>query len=203
MRGAHSVRLAVCLPLPHRCCAAALPLPLVQAIIVEECMKTGGIGASLSAVVHESLFNELDHEVRGGGRGGGRCGGRGWRGGAKERGRCGGVERVDRGAGQAATLPHRPAPPTNPLARSCACRPKTCPHRTPTSWRRRPSCSRSRWQLRCARCAARVWPREAGRLALHRQPVLHPLAPGPGRGLGPLPDGPLPPMYSTECIAFR
>ena len=32
-------------------------------------MKTGGIGASLSAVVHESLFNELDHEVRGSGRG--------------------------------------------------------------------------------------------------------------------------------------
>ncbi|KAL4428236.1 hypothetical protein ABPG75_002325 [Micractinium tetrahymenae] len=34
-----------------------------KAIIVEECMKTGGIGASLSAVIHESLFNELDHEV--------------------------------------------------------------------------------------------------------------------------------------------
>ena len=34
-----------------------------RAIIVEECMKTGGIGASLSAVIHESLFNELDHEV--------------------------------------------------------------------------------------------------------------------------------------------
>lgn len=31
-------------------------------------MKTGGIGASLSAVIHESLFNELDHEV-----GPGRC----------------------------------------------------------------------------------------------------------------------------------
>lgn len=28
-------------------------------------MKTGGIGASLSAVIHESLFNELDHEVGG------------------------------------------------------------------------------------------------------------------------------------------
>lgn len=26
-------------------------------------MKTGGIGASLSAVISESLFNELDHEV--------------------------------------------------------------------------------------------------------------------------------------------
>ena len=26
-------------------------------------MKTGGIGASLSAVIHESLFNDLDHEV--------------------------------------------------------------------------------------------------------------------------------------------
>ncbi|KAG2433497.1 hypothetical protein HYH02_012615 [Chlamydomonas schloesseri] len=34
-----------------------------KVIIVEECMKTGGIGASLSAVIHESLFNELDHEV--------------------------------------------------------------------------------------------------------------------------------------------
>jgi hypothetical protein len=43
-----------------------------RAIIVEECMKTGGIGASLSAIVHESLFNDLDHEVGGwaGGRGG-------------------------------------------------------------------------------------------------------------------------------------
>jgi pyruvate/2-oxoglutarate/acetoin dehydrogenase E1 component len=40
-----------------------LPASL-QAIIVEECMKTGGIGASLSAVIHESLFNDLDHEVR-------------------------------------------------------------------------------------------------------------------------------------------
>ena len=28
-------------------------------------MKTGGIGASLSAVIHESLFNDLDHEVGG------------------------------------------------------------------------------------------------------------------------------------------
>lgn len=34
-----------------------------RVIIVEECMKTGGIGASLSAVINESLFNELDHEV--------------------------------------------------------------------------------------------------------------------------------------------
>lgn len=34
-----------------------------KALIVEECMKTGGIGASLSAVISESLFNELDHEV--------------------------------------------------------------------------------------------------------------------------------------------
>lgn len=34
-----------------------------KCIIVEECMKTGGIGASLSAVINESLFNELDHEV--------------------------------------------------------------------------------------------------------------------------------------------
>lgn len=45
------------LPNPHPAAA--------QAIIVEECMKTGGIGASLSAVIHESLFNELDHEVGG------------------------------------------------------------------------------------------------------------------------------------------
>lgn len=34
-----------------------------KVIIVEECMKTGGIGASLSAVVSESLFDELDHQV--------------------------------------------------------------------------------------------------------------------------------------------
>jgi len=34
-----------------------------KVIIVEECMKTGGIGASLSAVINESLFNDLDHEI--------------------------------------------------------------------------------------------------------------------------------------------
>ncbi|CAD7697393.1 unnamed protein product [Ostreobium quekettii] len=34
-----------------------------RVIIVEECMKTGGIGASLSAVISESLFDDLDHEV--------------------------------------------------------------------------------------------------------------------------------------------
>jgi hypothetical protein len=34
-----------------------------RCIIVEECMKTGGIGASLSAVINETLFNELEHEV--------------------------------------------------------------------------------------------------------------------------------------------
>jgi pyruvate dehydrogenase E1 component beta subunit len=34
-----------------------------KALIVEECMKTGGIGASLSAVISESLFDELDHQV--------------------------------------------------------------------------------------------------------------------------------------------
>ena len=28
-----------------------------KALIVEECMKTGGIGTSLSAVISESLFN--------------------------------------------------------------------------------------------------------------------------------------------------
>ncbi len=34
-----------------------------RVLIVEECMKTGGIGASLSAVIGESLFNDLDHEI--------------------------------------------------------------------------------------------------------------------------------------------
>jgi pyruvate dehydrogenase E1 component beta subunit len=34
-----------------------------KAIIVEECMKTGGIGASLSSVINESLFDDLDHQV--------------------------------------------------------------------------------------------------------------------------------------------
>ena len=34
-----------------------------RVLIVEECMKTGGIGASLSAVIGESLFDELDHQV--------------------------------------------------------------------------------------------------------------------------------------------
>ena len=34
-----------------------------NAIIVEECMKTGGIGASLSAIINETLFDELDHQV--------------------------------------------------------------------------------------------------------------------------------------------
>ena len=32
-------------------------------IIVEECMKTGGIGASLSAMINESLFDYLDHQA--------------------------------------------------------------------------------------------------------------------------------------------
>lgn len=36
-----------------------------RVLIVEECMKTGGIGASLSAVISESLFDELDHQVGG------------------------------------------------------------------------------------------------------------------------------------------
>ena len=27
-------------------------------------MKTGGIGASLSAIINESLFDELDHQAR-------------------------------------------------------------------------------------------------------------------------------------------
>ena len=34
-----------------------------RVIIVEECMKTGGIGASLSSVINESLFDYLDHQV--------------------------------------------------------------------------------------------------------------------------------------------
>lgn len=34
-----------------------------RVIIVEECMKTGGIGASLSAAINEALFDELDHQV--------------------------------------------------------------------------------------------------------------------------------------------
>ena len=70
------------------CCLTRPPLHApphhpAQAIIVEECMKTGGIGASLSAVIHESLFNELDHEVGAWGSAGwvGRWagGGAGWR----------------------------------------------------------------------------------------------------------------------------
>jgi len=34
-----------------------------RVLIVEECMKTGGIGASLSAAISESLFDDLDHQV--------------------------------------------------------------------------------------------------------------------------------------------
>lgn len=34
-----------------------------RVIVVEECMKTGGIGASLSATINESLFDQLDHQV--------------------------------------------------------------------------------------------------------------------------------------------
>lgn len=35
-----------------------------RVLIVEECMKTGGIGASLSAVINESLFDHLDAPVK-------------------------------------------------------------------------------------------------------------------------------------------
>jgi pyruvate dehydrogenase E1 component beta subunit len=35
-----------------------------RVIIVEECMKTGGIGAELSALIHEELFDELDAPVK-------------------------------------------------------------------------------------------------------------------------------------------
>ncbi len=34
-----------------------------KVVIVEECMKTGGIGAELSALIHEQLFDELDAPV--------------------------------------------------------------------------------------------------------------------------------------------
>lgn len=35
-----------------------------KVIIVEECMKTGGIGASLSAVINETFFDYLDAPVK-------------------------------------------------------------------------------------------------------------------------------------------
>lgn len=35
-----------------------------KVVIVEECMKTGGIGASLSAVINESLFDHLDAPIK-------------------------------------------------------------------------------------------------------------------------------------------
>jgi pyruvate/2-oxoglutarate/acetoin dehydrogenase E1 component len=70
---ANAVRLA-------RCCAQVIDLISLKpfdmetisksvrktrhAIIVEECMKTGGIGASLSAIINETLFDELDHQAR-------------------------------------------------------------------------------------------------------------------------------------------
>ena len=34
-----------------------------KVLVVEECMKTGGIGASLSAQISEQLFDDLDHQV--------------------------------------------------------------------------------------------------------------------------------------------
>ena len=34
-----------------------------RVLVVEECMKTGGIGASLSAQIGEQLFDDLDHQV--------------------------------------------------------------------------------------------------------------------------------------------
>ncbi|UPR04250.1 subunit beta of pyruvate dehydrogenase E1 [Chloropicon primus] len=34
-----------------------------KVLIVEECMKTGGIGASLSSTISENFIDELDHEV--------------------------------------------------------------------------------------------------------------------------------------------
>ena len=35
-----------------------------KVVIVEECMKTGGIGASLSAVINENLFDLLDAPIK-------------------------------------------------------------------------------------------------------------------------------------------
>merc|ERR1711907_285842 len=34
-----------------------------KVLIVEECMKTGGIGASLSSTISENFMDELDHEI--------------------------------------------------------------------------------------------------------------------------------------------
>lgn len=34
-----------------------------RVVIVEECMRTGGIGASLSALINEKFFYDLDHQV--------------------------------------------------------------------------------------------------------------------------------------------
>jgi len=34
-----------------------------RVIIVEECMRSGGIGASVSSWISENLLEELDHEV--------------------------------------------------------------------------------------------------------------------------------------------
>jgi pyruvate dehydrogenase E1 component beta subunit len=34
-----------------------------RVIIVEECMKTGGIGAELTALINEQLFDELDAPI--------------------------------------------------------------------------------------------------------------------------------------------
>ena len=34
-----------------------------RVIVVEECMRSGGIGASISAWISENLLEELDHEV--------------------------------------------------------------------------------------------------------------------------------------------
>ena len=34
-----------------------------RVIVVEECMRSGGIGASISAWISENLLEDLDHEV--------------------------------------------------------------------------------------------------------------------------------------------
>ena len=34
-----------------------------RCVIVEECMRTGGIGASLSALINENLMDELDAPI--------------------------------------------------------------------------------------------------------------------------------------------
>lgn len=124
-------------------------------------MKTGGIGASLSATIHESLFNELDHEVRAAPAGPLPCpspspGLQLWQ---QLLMRLATLHPILQLCSTPVPTPHHdplstpPHPPPLPAAlpgawrRSSGCPPRTCPPPTPTSWRRPPSCSRSRWGL--------------------------------------------------------